>query len=459
MAKKQRTLRFEMPFTMGDPSLVTPELGIARAQLKGRKNSFAMDITLLDSPDHRLLRAGIVLAHRVIDGLGEWYLDAPGWGPWLPTRRTEKLGAAGDLPQEFAALVRPFRRHAPLGPVAAVGCQRREWQLLAEPDEQLATVRDDKLTIRRGGVTTARYREVTIRPEQAMTRAQRDHIVDAMLAAGGTPVEDFPSLAERIGAPATGLTDFRGPRPRDRDASLEGFVSWLFSKRLDGIMRADLQLRSGGSDDMDLLRAELADLRREVRSLSFALEPHWREQMEAGIEAVLGTLASRGIAQLGDEYFTVLDMLVVAIRAPRLGDQSQQHAQEALLQQATRGATILFDRAHGLNLAAADDRWAATLMSASQMHALARTLRLLFGKGAKRLEATLEEALALLRAAQMPPTLHEPHIDLDWDPVSAFQEGRHFERRRQEITAARRHFLEQWPDLEKRIRKARKAKS
>lgn len=456
MAKKQRTLRFEMPFAMGEPSMVTPELGIARAQLRGRKNSFTMDVTLLDTPDHRLLRAGIVLAHRVIDGLGEWYLDAPGWEPWLPSKRTEKLGAAGDLPQEFAELVRPFRRHAPLGPVAALSCERREWILLGEQGEELATVRDDRLTMRRGGVTTARYREATVRPTDALGREARHHVVDAMLAAGGSVVDSFPTLTERIGPPATGLTDFRGPRPREKDASLEGFVSWLFSKRLDGIMRADLALRSHASEDMDLLREQLAELRREVRSLSFALEPHWREQMEANIEVVLGTLAQRSVSQLGDEYFSVLDMLVVAIRAPRLGDQSQQHAQEALLQQATRGLTILADRAAGLNLAVADDRWAATLLTATQMHALARTLRLLFGKRAKGLEAALEETRVLLRAAQMPPNLTEPHIDLEWDPVSAFQEGRHFERRRQEITSARRHFLDEWPALQQRIRAARR---
>ena len=111
--------------------------------------------------------------------------------------------------------------------------------------------------------------------------------------------------------------------------------------------------------------------------------------------------------------------------------------------------------AAGLNLAVADDRWAATLLTATQMHALARTLRLLFGKRAKGLEAALEETRVLLRAAQMPPNLTEPHIDLEWDPVSAFQEGRHFERRRQ-ITSARRHFLDEWPALQQRIRAARR---
>lgn len=457
MAKRQRVLRFEMPYAMNDPILLNPQLGIHRVhQRGGGKGRSSREVTLLDTPDHRLLRAGIVLAHRVVDGLGEWYLDAPGWGPWLPTRRTEALGAAGDLPEAFADLVRPFRRHAPLGPVAALTSTRQEWQLADEQGVALGRVRDDKLSIRRGGVTTARYREVTLIAQAELTREQRNFVVEALLGVGGTRVEEFPTLVERIGAPATGLTDFRGPHELAQNATLESFVSWVFGHRLDGIMRADLSLRSGETDDMDLLRNQLAELRREVRSLSFALEPHWREQMEADIDVVLAGLAGRSARQLGDEYFTVLDHLVVAIRAPRLGDMSQQQARELLVQQSVKGITILFDRARGLNLSSPDDRWLATLASAQQMHAVARTNRLLFRKRARRMEESLEETIALLRASQMPHNLTEPHIELDWDPVTAFQEGRRFERRRNEIASSRRHFVEAWPGLEERIRKSRK---
>lgn len=455
MAKKQRTLRFEMPFAMSDPILVHPELGIEHAAHR-QKRSFTVDTTLLDTPDHRLLRAGIVLAHRVTGGLGEWYLDAPGWNPWLPTDRAEPLGAAGDLPEEFASLVRPFRRSAALGPVAAVSTERNEWLLLDDEGETLAKLRDEQITIRRGGLTTARHRELAFDPEEGMTREQRGFVLESVLAIGGTQVDRFPTLVERIGAPATGLTDFRGPSERDDDATLEGFVSWLFARRLDAVMRADLTLRSGQSQDMDLLRTELAEFRGEVRSLAFALEPSWRELVEQELELVLHGLASRSIHQLGDEYFDVLDSLVLGVRAPKLGDLSQQQALAVLMQQAVASATILFDRARSLTLSSPDHRWTATLASAQQMTALAHTNQLLFGKKARKLEQALDEVIERLQLAQMPPGVAEPAIDLGWDAVTAFQEGRRFERRRQECGAARRVFIDEWPALEQRMRKLKK---
>ena len=84
-AGSARALRFEMPFNLEPPVLVNKDLGIDRITQRGASHTFRLDVTLLDTLDHRLLRSGVTLAHRVVDGLGEWYLDAPSWDPWLPT--------------------------------------------------------------------------------------------------------------------------------------------------------------------------------------------------------------------------------------------------------------------------------------------------------------------------------------------------------------------------------------
>lgn len=453
---KATVVRFEVPFAIGDPILVDESLGIVRARLQGRRHSFSMDITLLDTADHRLLRAGVVLAHRVVDELGQWYLDAPGWAPWLPAGATQDMGAAGDLPQQFASLVRPFRRRAALGPVAAVTCQRRQFQLLGAAGEVLATVRDDLLAIRRGGMTSARYREVTITATGRLTRAQRDHLVDVLTAVGAQQVDRFPSLTERIGAPATGLTDFRGPFDLPTDATFEAYVRWVFARRLDRIMRADLALRSDRDDDLGHLRHQLEALRREVRALSFALEPDWRSGIEADVATVLDALPGRAVHQLGEEYFAVIDAVVLGVRAPKIGDLSHQRAAEVLIEQAVASATILVDRARSLTLSSPDERWAATLASAEQVRTMAGADRAVLGKAVKRVEKALDEATGLLRGCQMPDEAAQPRIDMAWDAAVAFQEGRRFERRRQEVMAARAGFLEQWPAIERAVLKARR---
>ena len=61
-------------------------------------------------------------------------------------------------------MIRPLRRRATLGPVAALICDRREFALRDDEGTTLALLRDDKVTVRRGGLTTARYREVLITP-------------------------------------------------------------------------------------------------------------------------------------------------------------------------------------------------------------------------------------------------------------------------------------------------------
>ena len=120
---------YDMPFSAAAPRLINPELGlhnlVARA---GHNAAYEIDVTLLDAPDHRLIRSGVLLAHRVLDGRGEWFLTAPDWQPLLPKDRIELMGHA-DLPEELADLIRPLRRRATLGPVAALNCDRREFAL------------------------------------------------------------------------------------------------------------------------------------------------------------------------------------------------------------------------------------------------------------------------------------------------------------------------------------------
>ncbi|ERF57378.1 hypothetical protein H639_06870, partial [Cutibacterium avidum TM16] len=87
-------LYFELAWTAARP--VPADLHTTVAAV-GARRTIECEVTLLDSPDHRLLRSGIVIAHRVVDGLGEWYMDAPEWSSWLPVARSVALDAAGGL--------------------------------------------------------------------------------------------------------------------------------------------------------------------------------------------------------------------------------------------------------------------------------------------------------------------------------------------------------------------------
>ena len=196
---------YDMPYSSPAPRLINPELGlhnlVARA---GEHAAYSIDVTLLDAPDHRLMRTGVLLAHRVVDGRGEWFLTAPEWQPLLPKDRIELMGDA-ELPEEFAYLLRPLRRRATLGPVAALTCDRREFALRDDQGVTLALLRDDKVTVRRGGLTTARYREVLITPVgPGLNEAQLAWLDRAFAQSGANRFAKFPRLVSRLGAPATG---------------------------------------------------------------------------------------------------------------------------------------------------------------------------------------------------------------------------------------------------------------
>ena len=185
---------YEMPYSAATPRLINPDLGlhhlVARA---GHNAAYEISVTLLDAPDHRLIRSGVLLAHRVLDGRGEWYITAPDWQPLLPTDRIELMGHA-DLPEELADMIRPLRRRATLGPVAALTCDRREFALRDDEGTTLALLRDDKVTVRRGGLTTARYREVLITPVGPGLNDEQAGWLDRSLAqVGATQVPRFPA--------------------------------------------------------------------------------------------------------------------------------------------------------------------------------------------------------------------------------------------------------------------------
>ncbi len=262
------------------PRLVNPELGldnlVARA---GHNAGYEIDLTLLDAPDHRLIRSGVLLAHRVLDGRGEWYLGAPDWVPLLPKELIEPMSQA-DLPEEMADLIRPFRRRAPLSPVAALRCERREFALRARQGPPLALLRDDKVTVRRGGLTTARYREVMLTPVGAgLQPQQREWLDTCLIGAGATVLTRFPPLVRRLGAPATGPTDFPEPTPLDAGASFASFVSTLIALRLRQLLTGDLRLRGGDPSAALELTRTAALLRGELDGLGGVLDSSWTDDL------------------------------------------------------------------------------------------------------------------------------------------------------------------------------------
>ena len=455
-AKRRAVLRIEVPFTSEPPALTSPELGLPRL-LRRPAASYVMDVTVIDAADGRLLRDGVVVAHRVVGGIGEWYLAAPRWSPHLPEECTRPLGTSGDLPVELAHRLRPLIRGAVLGPIAALRCTRDEWALRDADGGIAAVVRDERVTVRHGGVATARYREITITPERrGLAKAQRDFLAAAGLAVNGTVVAEFPTLQERLGAPATGLTNFPLPRPIAADATLEDFVSTVFAGHLLAITTAELERRRAGSDDVGAVNALLWAFGKDLRGLAPVLEPGWRE----ATERLLRGLPWPTPAELEPALPGVLDALVGGVRAPRLGDLSRRPAAAVLLDRAKQAGRILAERCRTLAEDAPDEQWAAARLAAEQLGVASTVAAPLAPEELGKVLGRLDDVVAALRGCEFGASAATPELE-GLSPAQAYQLGVDAERGRARVVARRADFIERWPGVvkraRKRLKKARKA--
>ena len=215
---------YDMPYSAATPRLINPDLGLHHLVARiGHNAAYEISVTLLDAPDHRLIRSGSCLPIGCWTGVASGTSPAPDWQPLLPEDRIELMGHA-DLPDDLADMIRPLRRRATLGPVAALTCDRREFALRDDAGTTLALLRDDKVTVRRGGLTTARYREVLITPVgPGLNDEQAAWLDRSLLQVGATQVPRFPA-----GLPARRSRDRvdrrTGARPVRRGRALQEFV-------------------------------------------------------------------------------------------------------------------------------------------------------------------------------------------------------------------------------------------
>jgi hypothetical protein len=460
---------YDMPYSATAPKLINPGIGlhnlVARA---GHNAAYEIDVTLLDAPDYRLTRSGVLLAHRVLDGRGEWFLTAPEWQPLLPKDRIETMGHT-DLPQEFGDLIRPLRRRATLGPVAALRCERREFALRDDQSQTLALLRDDKVTVRRGGLTTARYREVMITPiGPGLTEQQTAWLERAITQAGATAVPRFPRLVTRLGAPATGLTDFPLPRSFEPDAPFTTFVSQLLGLRLRQIVEADLAIRGGTLEAAEQLAAHAAQLRTELRGLSFVLDTDWVEDLydeldwiildadphRTGDSAETAQAREQLVGRLHTErYLALLDRLVTATRAPKLGDASVLATGAVLTDLLDSVVSRVRRGIDRLNPDAPYQAWEEAWRSIGQLQWVADISTHVMPAETGRIQHRLAKSRLLL------DQIHEYHVAADraveaaagLPAPEAFEAGRTFERRAQEARGMKEEFLTLWTKTKRKL--------
>ena len=157
---RETETKYELP-----DGAVLPHLG----KLPGVKATSGPDEEKLeaeyyDTDDLRLLRAGITLRRRRGGHDAGWHLKLPeGAGTRLEIRRPPGRGK-GQVPGEFAEMVRVHTRGRPLRLVARMTTRRQRLVLLGKGGESLAEVASDDVSAQTLGdsTTVSRWREVEV---------------------------------------------------------------------------------------------------------------------------------------------------------------------------------------------------------------------------------------------------------------------------------------------------------
>ena len=438
--RRMPAMRFDMDHSAPTPAMTSTAVGIDRVAYRSPAPVHRI-ITVFDTVDERLLRAGVVVAHRMADGVGEWYLAAPSWEPRLPAERVEPLDAKAGLPESFVRMIRPLTRRGSLGPVATLESKKQEYLLRSEQGELLGTIVDERVSMRRGEAPIRRYREVTVTPGTDMTTQQGEHVISSMQAVGATQVGEFPTVQQRLGPPATGLTDFPKPRTLQRDATMEELVSAVFAADLTALTELLLEAERDKRPHVASLNAQLEAVQRDLRGLAHALKPGWREQ----VESLLAGLPFEHLADATDVALEVSEELVHEVRAPKLGDVASVEAAPLLLERAQQAALIMADRCGALTTGASEQEWEAALQSAEILAISSAVAGPVLGKSLRRIVRRLQTVTEHLRACTADWSATETDLE-ELSVEEAFELGARIERGRASSLTERARFVALWPD-------------
>lgn len=431
-----RQTRLSLPAEAIPAGLVQPDRGIAAIRTRWGSEQLA-PFTILDTPDLRLIEAGLILGHRVVDDSGEWVLLSSGWEPYLAPQIIEPLGH-GDVPESLSALLRPFRRLAALGVVGELSGERRGYTAVNDSGDTLVSLTDEILNCEVQSNAVESIRIVTV-TDVAASKAQFLDVVAGLEAVGGRRLPAGDPIAALL-SDRYGVGDFRFPDRFTVETTMRTFASGALRRRIRRIIESDLAFRKNIDGEPDIVNLQLLRAQRTVEGISWASSA----DTDGLIADLQWLLEHQGSAPFGERYLRVLDDLVTLARAPKLGEWEERSAFRAMAQEIDASLTAVVDRAGRLDRHSPRIRWEKTRAALLHCLALTRVSRKFFGSRAKGLRRRLEMIVSELDACLpvVPPT---PSLE-GLPAKEAFEAGRAFERATIGAEAARVQFVANWPD-------------
>lgn len=453
--------RYEMRDLAAAPRFANPDLGLGNPAVVSTRPSLC-DLTVLDAADRRLLRSGIVLAHRSMDEEGAWLLAAPSWSPPLPAEHVEAM-TTGEVPDTIRAVLAPLLRGAPLAPVGTQHRARVTYVIRTTDREPLGSVIDDHVTIRREGQVLTQYREVTI-DTGSMSAAQADWLDEVLRGVEGIRVDRHLPLPARlriladVGGEVGEAADLYAVGPVDTDASMAEIVGHFIAQGARDVLLADLNVRAGRTRKVQPLVRALRRFAAEVSVVAPVL-PHGRivelaGELQWAADELDGAFGAGQTALLNGSRYLGIYERISALRPPALAEGVGAGPAREEIGGMVASAVDAMLRAGRVAPHTLDDSgWKTAAMAAERLVATAELAALLAPKQAKKLRGRARdlydglvtcdnEELESLRASLGSSSAEE-----------AFGIGRRYAGLAGTQADARAEFTEHWPKDSRRLHK------
>lgn len=253
----------------------------------------------VDTPDLRLLRAGVTLRHRherdaVGDELQEWTLKLPmaPSGPMVVRRELRWPGRPDAVPAEVDALVRAWRRSEPLGTVARLVTVRQRTALRRMAGDVVAEIDDDVVSVMEGPRLAARFRQIEVELRPGAPKRLVAAVVSRLEAAGARAGDDRAKVVRAIGPRAVAAPDVM-PVDLSGRATVADVVSSTIADCYLQLVRHDVGVRlDEDPEDVHQARVATRRLRSDLRFLRRLLDREWVQATRADLGWLAGALGA-----------------------------------------------------------------------------------------------------------------------------------------------------------------------
>ena len=304
------------------------------AQNIGAAEDQQLDAVYFDTPDLRLLRAGVTLRRR------EGGAD-PGWHLKLPVGKDSReelrvpLGQAQRTPPaELTALTRVHTRGAEVAPVVRLCTRRRRWQLADDDGRPLAELVEDRVTAHTlgsdigdttdtddtthtsdtGDTGAMSWREVEVELSEHGSVALLDQVEQRLLEAGarrsGAASKLSRVLADRLSGTAEGAEPDADRAEPDAGDSAGATVLAYLREQAGRLRRFDPLVRRDAPDSVHQMRVASRRLRSALQAYRRVLDRDATRPLTEELKWLAGELApARDSEVMAERFRAMVDQL------------------------------------------------------------------------------------------------------------------------------------------------------